>query len=212
MDGLWNVDQAIRRRDIALGERAAALEENKTLRGESARLRREISVRQGELEGVLRRLSDIENSAGWRLLNRLRPLLRRVAPRGSLRFRALMTFGRLGLAVASGRPLKRPLAIAASPLKAFRRATAAEPAGRPRVRRLQMGCYAEHGWSVGGGIAYTLQLLIPLTEYYDVEVLLPPGAPLRDQEWYRQNLLLDIGAIKVRHYSSGIENTYDIWL
>jgi len=221
MEDLWRVDHAIQQKDVALAERDAAVAakeaaaaENNVLRGEAVRLRREISVRQGELEGALRRLSDVENSIGWRLVNRLRPVLRRVAPRGSRRFRVLVALGRMGFSVASGRPLKRLLAALASPLRALSQAAAPIPqaGGHPRVRRLQMGCYAEHGWSVGGGIAHTLQLLIPMTAYYDVELLLPPGAPLRDREWYRENLLLDSGAIKVRHYSSGIENTYDVWL
>jgi hypothetical protein len=53
---------------------------------------------------VLRRLSDIENSAGWRLLNRIRPALHRLAPPGSRRYRILMGMARRALGVTGGPP------------------------------------------------------------------------------------------------------------
>ena len=59
---------------------------------------------------------------------------------------------------------------------------------------------------------HALQLLLPLLPYFDVELLLPPGAPLRDRAWYTEHMGIDIGAMKVRHYQPGVENTFDVWL
>ena len=70
----------------------------------------------------------------------------------------------------------------------------------------------QFSWSVGGGTQHALELIIPLAKYFDVDLLLPPGTPLRDRAWYKENLLIDIGDIRVRHYTPGAENTYDVWL
>ncbi len=205
-------DLAEQRELAAQGE--IAVQERVTLQAQATRFRRELRVRQGELEGALRRLSDIESSVGWRALNRLRPIIRKFAPRGSLRYRLLLKMARTGMAAIRMRPLRTAVGRVTAPLRTLtrRRAVAGQEAGRPRVRRLRVGCYGEHCWSVGGGTVHALQLIIPLAPYYDVDLLLPPGTPLRDAEWYRENLRIDIGDVRVRHYSPGVEDTYDVWL
>jgi hypothetical protein len=87
-----------------LGQRLLAREreltaENERLGSEAKRLQRDLHVRTGELEGAHRRISDIEGSIGWRMLNRVRPYARVIAPRGSLRFKAIQACGKTGLGV-----------------------------------------------------------------------------------------------------------------
>lgn len=216
MTGLYEVKGFMQGMDRLSGEISGLQREAEERRGEIGRLKRGLQVRQGELEGALRRIADIENSAGWQALNRVRPVIRRLAPRGSWRYRVLMGGARAGLRVARARPLRRALRLAAAPARVLRRRPAVpapdDARGRPSVRRLRVGGYGEHCWSVGGGTVHALQLLIPLTKYYDVDLLLPPGTPLRNARWYQENLLIDIGEINVRHYSPGVEDTYDVWL
>jgi GT2 family glycosyltransferase/glycosyltransferase involved in cell wall biosynthesis/2-polyprenyl-3-methyl-5-hydroxy-6-metoxy-1,4-benzoquinol methylase len=207
---LWRVADELKRTQEAFVLRDQAATQ---AAAEAAGLKRALRVRQGELEGALRRIADIENSAGWRALNRVRPVIRRLAPRGSLRFRLLRATAKTALALATARPLRWLARRVASPARRLRRpAGAGAGPALPRVNRLRVGCYGEHCWTVGGGTVHALQLLVPLTPYFDVDLLLPPGVPLRDRRWYRDNLLLDIGEIKVRHYSPGVEDTYDVWL
>ena len=179
---------------------------------ENKRLQRDLQVRTGELEGAHRRISDIEGSIGWRMLNRVRPYARVIAPRGSLRFRALKAGGKTGLGVM--RMGSRGVKLITKPLRRGRApgVLGDTVAGRPKVARLKVGCYGEHCWSVGGGTAHALEVLIPLARYFDVELLLPPGTPLRDRAWYLENLLIGIGDIRVRHFTPGSEKTYDVWL
>ncbi len=198
--------------NLTIGEQLAATRrENTRLQRANARLERDLDVRTGEVEGALRRIDDIERSIGWRMLNRIRPVARRVAPRGSMRFRAIKAVGKSGLAVA--KTGSRGARLVARPLR--RSATGARPgqaSGRPKVARLRVGAYGEHCWSVGGGTVHALELIIPLAKYFDVDLLLPPGTPLRDRAWYLENLLIDIGDVRVRHYTAGAERTYDVWL
>lgn len=185
--------------------------ENEKLRADAHRLQRDLQVRTGELEGALRRISDIEGSIGWRALNRMRPFVRKVAPRGSAQFKLLTTAGKTGFgAYRAGR---KTAAAVTRPVRKRRKTTAAvhEESGI-KVNRLRVGCYGEHCWSVGGGTAHALELIIPLAKYFDVDLLLPPGSPLRDRAWYKEQLLLDIGDIRVRHFRPGDENQYDVWL
>ena len=181
---------------------------------ELARLRRSFRLQYGELESLRRRLGEIENSRGWRLLQRLRPIVRTFAPGGSLRLRMLTATLRTGEAVLSARPLRPVARLLRWPLQKLRRPQAVTgPGGKwPQARRLRVGCYGEHCWTVGGGTLHALQLLLPLTPYYDVDLLIPPGAPTRDRQWYEDNLLIDIGDINVRRYTRGVEDSYDVWL
>ncbi|MDP2948502.1 MAG: glycosyltransferase [Chloroflexota bacterium] len=57
-----------------------------------------------------------------------------------------------------------------------------------------------------------LKFLLALSDFYDVDLLLPPGTPLRDKRWYQENLNIDIGDIAVKSYATGAEDNYDIWL
>jgi GT2 family glycosyltransferase/glycosyltransferase involved in cell wall biosynthesis len=65
---------------------------------------------------------------------------------------------------------------------------------------------------VGGGAVHVLKFLLALSDFYDVNLLLPPGTPLRDKRWYQENLNIDIGDVEVRSYATGAEDNYDIWL
>jgi GT2 family glycosyltransferase/glycosyltransferase involved in cell wall biosynthesis len=65
---------------------------------------------------------------------------------------------------------------------------------------------------VGGGAVHVLKFLLALSDFYDVDLLLPPGAPLRDKRWYQDNLNIDIGDIEVKSYATRAEDNYDIWL
>lgn len=178
-----------------------------------ARLRRQLRAQRGELESLRRRLSDMETSPGWQLLQEVRPIIRAIAPRGSRRFSILVALLRGGMAVVTGGPLRWVTRLAGRAPGVVRRGErAAAESDTAAVRRLTVGCYGEHCWTVGGGTVHAIQLLKALTDYYDVHLLLPPGVPLRDHKWYHDSLLLDIGDIKVRHYAEGIENTHDIWL
>ncbi|HET9476074.1 MAG TPA: methyltransferase domain-containing protein [Dehalococcoidia bacterium] len=195
-------------------QRIPPLEAEKTaLKTEVRQLQKDLKVRLGELEGAFRRISDIEGSIGWRTLNRARPIIRRLAPRGSLQFRILLASARLGW-----QTLRLGARLGALPRRALLRgrgvSSSAQPQapGRPSVAPLRFGAYGEHCWSVGGGTVHALQLLIPLAPYYSVELLLPPGTQLRDRKWYIENLQIDIGDIKVRHYTPNCEGTYDFWL
>lgn len=182
-----------------------AQEEARRLSGENRRLQRDLQVSAGELEGANRRIAEIEGSIGWRALNRARPVIRKVAPRGSPQFKALTTAARTGISVA--RTARRTFNQKAGPPGRH-----AATGDRVRVARLRVGAYGEHCWTVGGGTVHALELLIPLTRYFGVDLLLPPGVPLRDRAWYLENLLIDIGDINVRHFTPGCEKTYDIWL
>ncbi len=59
---------------------------------------------------------------------------------------------------------------------------------------------------------HVLRFLLALSDFYDVELLLPPGSPVRDKRWYQENLNIDIEDIEVKSYSKGAEDSYDIWL
>ncbi|HUF54169.1 MAG TPA: methyltransferase domain-containing protein [Dehalococcoidia bacterium] len=179
--------------------------ERKERRAEAENLKKELRTRQGEMDQISRRIAEIEGSIGWRALNRVRPIVRKVAPRGSLQFKALKAAAKTGITAA--RVARKPFARGPG--------APAEHAGggeKPRVRRLKAGCYGEHCWTVGGGTVHALQLLIPLLPYFEVELLLPPGVPLRDRKWYLDNMQIDIGKMKVGHYTPGAEDTYDVWL
>lgn len=189
---------AERARDEALAEQART-------KDEITKLKRELHTKQGELDSANRRISEIEGSIGWRALNRARPIVRKVAPRGSPQFKALKAAARTGISAA--RVARKP--FARGPGAPAEHATAGN---KPRVRRLRAGCYGEHCWTVGGGTVHALQLLLPLLPYFEVELLLPPGVPLRDRKWYIENMQIDIGNMKVAHYTPGAEDTYDVWL
>jgi GT2 family glycosyltransferase/SAM-dependent methyltransferase len=192
---------------------AGAKSEGERLIGENKRLQRDLQVRTGELEGALRRISDIEGSVGWRMLNKMRPYARTIAPRGSLRYKAIVAGGKTG--VGALRLGGRGARMVTKPLRRGGKAPSPvrdDLTGRPKVAPLRVGAYGEHCWSVGGGTVHALELLIPLARYFDVELLLPPGTPLRDRTWYLENLLIDIGDIRVRHFTPGCEKTYDVWL
>jgi len=180
-------------------------------RAEVERLRRRLQLLDGELEGLRRQVSQMESSLGWRTLQQIRPLLRVVAPRGSLRFRLLMGLIRLGLGAAAA-PLRVGRAVRSSARRLRAVGATSGRGDRPHVGRLRVGCYGEHCWTVGGGTVHAIQLLQALGDYYDTDLLLPPGTPLRSREWYRQAMLLEIGDINVRHYTPGCEESYDIWL
>ena len=226
--GLWQLQQDFARQEAELTEQATALSERGALLAEKdralakmdgisrelARARRRLRAQQGELESLHHRLGEIENSRGWQMLQRVRPVIRVVAPRGSLRFRLLMGALRAGAALLRARPLRQAAHLVRWPLQKLPRRLAAQQPGakRPRVRKLRVGCYGEHCWTVGGGTVYAIQLLMPLTPYYDVHLLLPPGVPMRDRQWYQDNLLMDMGDIEVRPYANGVEDTYDVWL
>ena len=59
---------------------------------------------------------------------------------------------------------------------------------------------------------HVLKFLLALSDFYEADLLLPPGAPLRDKRWYLENLNIDIGDIRVKRYVKGAANDYDIWL
>ena len=194
-------------------------------RDELARLRRRLRVKQEEFESLQRRLNEIEKSQAWRMILRVRPLIQVFAPPGSLRRRVILRILRWAYSVLGARPTR----LITSPLRGVgriaggiaarivrRRRPSARPkkAGVPesRVRRLRAGCYGEHSWSVGGGAVHVLKFALALTDFYDVDLLLPPGAPLRDKKWYRENLNIDIGDIEVKRYARGAQDKYDIWI
>jgi 2-polyprenyl-3-methyl-5-hydroxy-6-metoxy-1,4-benzoquinol methylase len=104
LDDLRRGEESARQRDVALAERDAALAERDAARQEGKDLRQRLRTRDEELDDVQRRLSDIEDSLGWRLLNRIRRLLHRLAPPGSRRYRILMGIARRALAVRGGSP------------------------------------------------------------------------------------------------------------
>ncbi len=200
-------------------EKASLIREADELRRRNTRLQRHLGIRTAELvdalrrvEDSLRRVDEIERSIGWRMLNRVRPITWRVAPRGSVRFKVLKTVGKSGITVA--RTGMRAAGLASRPLRRSSRAAskARVSGGRPQVARLRVGLYGQFAWSVGGGTQHALELIIPLAKYFDVDLLLPPGTPLRDRVWYEENLMLDIADIRVKHYTPGTENAYDVWL
>jgi GT2 family glycosyltransferase/glycosyltransferase involved in cell wall biosynthesis/2-polyprenyl-3-methyl-5-hydroxy-6-metoxy-1,4-benzoquinol methylase len=210
LKGFWEIDEELHAKDRRIGELLSE-QEATTARIESLlhnidTLERRIERKQGELDGLYSRIREIETSTGWRMLNRVRPVLRRVAPMGSPQRKVLLGGGRavyhfarrLAAPLRRGRPAMSPQDVSRS--------------AKPRVARLRVAGYGEHCWTVGGGTVHALQLLIPLAEYYDVDLLLPPGTPPRDRKWYLENLLIDIGDIKVRHYKPGAETEYDVWL
>jgi len=187
-------------------------------RSELARLRRRLRVRQEEIESLQRRLNEIENSQAWRLVLRVRPLIQVFFPPGSLRRRVVLRILRWVYSLLGARPTRLvtgPLRWAA---RTIRRRPSARPKGKrsalpeSRVRRLRVGCYGEHSWSVGGGAVHVLKFLLALSDFYDADLLLPPGAPLRDKKWYLENLNIDIGDIQVKSYARGGQDKYDIWL
>lgn len=102
LDDLWRVEESAQQREAALAERDAALAERDATRQEAEDLRQRLRIREEELDGALRRLSDIENSVGWQILNRIRPVLRRLAPPGSRRYRILIKMARKAFAVTPG--------------------------------------------------------------------------------------------------------------
>jgi 2-polyprenyl-3-methyl-5-hydroxy-6-metoxy-1,4-benzoquinol methylase len=109
LNDLWRVEERARQLDVALTERDAALAERNAARQESEDLRQRLRTRDEELDGVLRRLSDMESSVGWRFLNRIRPVLRRLAPPGSRRYRVLMAMARRALAAKDDPPTSQRL-------------------------------------------------------------------------------------------------------
>jgi len=100
-------EESARQLDVALTERDAALAERDAARQEGEDLRQRLRTRDEELDGVLHRLSDIEDSLGWRFLNRIRAVLRRLAPPGSRRYRILKGMARRALGVRGGPPVSR---------------------------------------------------------------------------------------------------------
>jgi len=168
-------------------------------RSELPRLRRRLRAKEEEVESLQRRLRDIERSQAWRLVQRVRPLVGAFAPPGSLRRRVILRM--LGWAYSLLGVVRRPLSRRGGPAR-----------GASRVRRLRVGCYGGHSWSAAGGAASVLKLALALSDFYDVDVLLPPGAPLRNKRWYLENLDIDIGDVEVKGYTRGAEEKYDIWL
>ncbi|MGQ9571582.1 MAG: glycosyltransferase [Dehalococcoidia bacterium] len=59
---------------------------------------------------------------------------------------------------------------------------------------------------------HVLKFLLALSDFYEADLLVPPGVPVRDRRWYRENLNIDIGDIRVRRYDKGAADEYDIWL
>ena len=57
-----------------------------------------------------------------------------------------------------------------------------------------------------------LKFLLALSDFYEVDLLVPSGVPLRDRRWYLENLNIDIGDISVKRYAKGAADKYDIWL
>lgn len=116
LNDLWRVEERARQLDVVLAERDAALaERDATLaqrdaaRQEGEDLRQRLRIRDEEMDSALRHLSDMENSLGWRLLNRIRPVLHRLAPPGSRRYRILVGMARRALAVKGDRPASQRL-------------------------------------------------------------------------------------------------------
>jgi GT2 family glycosyltransferase/glycosyltransferase involved in cell wall biosynthesis len=187
-------------------------------RVELARLRRRLRVRQEELESLQRRLNEIEDSQAWRTILRVRPLIQVFAPPGSLRRRVILRILSWGYSILGARPTRILTAPLRWPTRIVRRLrrprsrSKRSAASESGVRRLRAGCYGEHSWSVGGGAVHVLKFALALTDFYDVDLLLPRGAPLRDKKWYTENLNIDIGDIEVKSYAAGAENKYDIWI
>ncbi|TMB98843.1 MAG: methyltransferase domain-containing protein [Chloroflexi bacterium] len=212
---LWKIDDNLREARAGLAEKEAQIirveAAAESARRRAARSERERAAAERELAGAIGIIQAMQNSIGWRLLNKLRPVARKLAPRDSLRFRIARRGARTAFSIGTLRPLRRAIrrGAASAPLS---RLGATESLPAPVVSRLRVGCYGEHTWSVGGGAVHTIQLLQPLTRYFDVDLLLPPGSPLRDAAWYKESMLIDLAGINVRHYAEGAENEYDVWL
>ena len=164
-------------------------------RDEADELRRRIVALEGQVDALRRRLAEIESSRGYRLLQGLRRALRTVAPPGSLRWRILTA------PLGPGRP----------PSSRGPRAAPPDERWGP-VRPLSVGCYGEYAWTVGGGAVHVLEFLLALAPYYRIDLLLPPEAPLRSRQWYREHLGIDPDGIRVLPYRPGMEAVYDIWV
>ncbi len=59
---------------------------------------------------------------------------------------------------------------------------------------------------------HVLKFLLALSDFYEVDLLVPAGTPARDRRWYLENLNIDIGDISIKRYSKGAADKYDIWL
>ncbi|MGQ9571580.1 MAG: class I SAM-dependent methyltransferase [Dehalococcoidia bacterium] len=102
--GLWRMEEDARQREAAVAERDAVVAERDAARQEGKDLRERLRIRDEELDDALRRLRDIEDSVGWRLLNRIRLAVYRLAPPGSRRYRMLMKIAQRALGVSTGPP------------------------------------------------------------------------------------------------------------
>ncbi|HEY5638946.1 MAG TPA: class I SAM-dependent methyltransferase [Dehalococcoidia bacterium] len=91
---------AERRLEEALAAPAAAA-------AEAAELRERLSESECDLKNARRHIAEIEGAFGWRALNRIRPVVSKLAPRDSKRRRLLSGALRAGLGVA--RTVRRPL-------------------------------------------------------------------------------------------------------
>ena len=65
-----------------------------------SQLQHDLRAQHRQLDEALRRVAEIEGSFGWRAMNRVRPIVHRVAPKGSARRRALSRALRTGLLAA----------------------------------------------------------------------------------------------------------------
>jgi len=85
-------EAAERQLEQVLAERAATTE--------AAELRDRLQMKESDLEDALGRVGEIEGSFGWRAMNRVRPTVHKLAPKGSVRRRAVSGALRAGLLVA----------------------------------------------------------------------------------------------------------------
>jgi GT2 family glycosyltransferase/glycosyltransferase involved in cell wall biosynthesis len=210
---LGSADRTARPVEAPAAEPAADVRDGS--RAQLARLRRQLRGKQEEIDSLQRRLSEIEDSTSWRLLLRIRPLVWFFVPPGSLRYRIAIRMLRWSFS-AGARPTRLITAPLRWPLRALRRRRLSQGEesveGAPRVARLRAGCFGEHAWSVGGGAVHVLKFLLALSDFYEADLLVPSGIPLRDRRWYRENLNIDIGDIRVKRYAKGAADNYDIWL
>ena len=88
------------RRQAAERQLEEALAEPATAAAEAAELRDRLKVKESDLEDALRHVAEIEGSFGWRAMNRVRPIVHKLAPKGSARRRSLSGAIRAGLLVA----------------------------------------------------------------------------------------------------------------
>lgn len=77
---------------------------------------------------------------------------------------------------------------------------------------MRLGCYAEHVYTIGGGTIHVLKVLEYLSQYYETDLLLPPSAPLRTAQWYKENCNINAEKINIKYYQEGCEANYAVWI